>query len=44
MREVVIIEGVRTAVGRRKGMFCNYRPDELAAVVLDELVNRVGVN
>lgn len=43
MTEVVIIEGVRTAVGRRKGTFAGYRPDELAAVVLDELVKRAGV-
>ncbi|WP_438317370.1 thiolase family protein [Sporosarcina sp. FA9] len=44
MTEVVIVAGVRTAVGRRKGMFKNYRPDELAAVVLDELVKSVGVD
>jgi acetyl-CoA acyltransferase len=44
MREVVIVEGVRTAIGRRKGSFANYRPDELAAVVLEELVKRAGVD
>ncbi|MEI4769052.1 thiolase family protein [Psychrobacillus sp. FJAT-51614] len=44
MREVVIVDGVRTAVGRRKGTFTNYRPDELAAVVLEELVKRTGVD
>ena len=43
MREVVIVQGVRTAVGKRKGSFANYRPDELAAIVLDELVVRAGV-
>ena len=43
MREVVIVEGVRTAVGRRKGALSETRPDELAAVVLDELVKRAGV-
>lgn len=43
MREVVIVGGVRTAVGRRKGSLSNYRSDELAAVVLDELVTRTGV-
>ncbi|WP_416143969.1 thiolase family protein [Planococcus koreensis] len=43
MREVVIIEGVRSAVGRRKGMFAETRPDELAALVLEELVARAGV-
>ncbi|WP_342514453.1 thiolase family protein [Sporosarcina sp. FSL K6-1522] len=44
MTEVVIVEGVRTAVGRRKGAFAGYRPDELAAVVLEDLVKRVGID
>ena len=44
MREVVIVDGVRTAVGRRKGAYANYRSDELAAVVLDELVARIGLD
>lgn len=44
MREVVIVEGVRTAVGRRKGGFTDYRPDELAAIVLEELVSRAGID
>lgn len=44
MKEVVIVEGVRTAVGRRKGSFSDYRPDELAAVVLEELMKRTGVH
>ncbi|WP_339252286.1 thiolase family protein [Sporosarcina sp. FSL W8-0480] len=44
MREVVIIEGVRTAVARRKGGFSDYRPDELAAVVLEELMNRAKID
>lgn len=43
MREVVIVEGVRSAVGRRKGMFAGTRPDELAALVLEELSARAGV-
>ncbi|MDI7742091.1 thiolase family protein [Lysinibacillus fusiformis] len=44
MREVVIVEGARTAVGKRKGALANYRADELAAVVLEEVVRRAGVN
>lgn len=44
MREVVIVEGVRTAVGRRKGGFAGYRSDELAAVVLEELIKRTGID
>ncbi|PSL40518.1 acetyl-CoA acetyltransferase family protein [Planomicrobium soli] len=43
MREAVIIEGVRSAVGRRKGAFAGMRPDELAAEVLKELVGRAGI-
>ena len=44
MREVVIVDGCRTAVGRRNGMFKDYRPDELAAVVLDELAKRSSLD
>ncbi|WP_045521718.1 thiolase family protein [Neobacillus niacini] len=44
MREVVIVEGVRTPVGKRKGLFSTVRPDELAAKVLKELVNRAGIS
>lgn len=44
MREVVIVEGVRSAVGRRKGQFRDIRPDELAATVLVELVERAGLD
>ncbi|GGA84421.1 thiolase family protein [Ornithinibacillus halotolerans] len=43
MREVVIVDGVRTAVGRKGGALSNYRPDDLAAIVLDELVKRSNV-
>lgn len=44
MREVVIIDGVRTAVGRKGGAFTNYRPDELAALVLENLIERSSVD
>ncbi|WP_338753654.1 thiolase family protein [Bacillus sp. FJAT-52991] len=44
MREVVIVEGVRSAVGRRKGAFSNTRPDDLAAEVLKGLVSRAGIS
>ena len=43
MREVVIVEGLRTPVGRRNGVFKDYRPDDLAAEVLKELVKRTGI-
>jgi len=41
---VVIVEGCRTAVGRRKGAFSNYRPDELAAEVMNNLMKRANVD
>lgn len=44
MKEVVIVEGVRTAIGRRKGALANVRPDDLAAVVLNEVVERAGID
>lgn len=44
MREVVIVEGCRTAVGRRKGGLSEIRSDELLALVLDELTKRAGID
>ncbi|WP_066069580.1 thiolase family protein [Neobacillus soli] len=44
MREVVIVEGVRTPVGRRNGVLKDIRPDDLAALTLKELVNRAGID
>lgn len=41
MREAVIVSGVRTAVGKApRGALKDYRPEELLAVVLNELVAR----
>lgn len=42
-REVVIVEAVRTPVGKRKGVFRNIHPVHLAAKTLDELVRRAGI-
>ncbi|WP_174733062.1 thiolase family protein [Mesobacillus harenae] len=44
MREVVIVEGVRTPVGKRKGVLSSVRPDDLASKVLKELINRAGIS
>ncbi|OLS36199.1 thiolase family protein [Bacillus sp. MRMR6] len=44
MREVVIVEAVRTPVGKRKGALSNVRPDDLAAKVLQEVVKRAGIS
>ncbi|CAM3851212.1 thiolase family protein [Mesobacillus zeae] len=43
MREAVIVEGVRSPVGRRNGVLKDIRPDELAASVLKELIERAGI-
>ena len=44
MKEVVIVEAVRTPVGKRKGAFSSIRPDDLLASVLKEIVNRAGIS
>lgn len=44
MREAVIVEAVRTPTGRRNGSLSGIRPDELAAIVLKELVNCAGIS
>ncbi|MGA8943055.1 MAG: thiolase family protein [Thermoactinomyces sp.] len=43
MREAVIIEAVRTPIGRKNGILSGIRPDELAAVVLKAVVDRAGI-
>jgi acetyl-CoA acetyltransferase family protein len=44
MSDAVIVGAVRTAVGRRNGRLSPVRPDDLAALVLQELIRRVGVD
>lgn len=44
MRDVVIVEAVRTPIGRYGGALKNVRPDDLAALVISEVVKRSGVN
>ncbi len=44
MREVVIVAAVRTAVGRSKGALSLVRADDMAADVLQEAVQRAGIN
>jgi acetyl-CoA acetyltransferase family protein len=43
MREVVIVEAVRTPVGRRNGALKDVHPVVLAAMALRELVSRAGI-
>jgi acetyl-CoA acyltransferase len=44
MRDAVIIEAVRTPVGRKNGLLRDYHPVELGAIVLRELVARTGLD
>ncbi|OMC18172.1 MULTISPECIES: thiolase family protein [unclassified Mycobacterium] len=43
MRETVIVEAVRTAVGKRNGGLSGMHAADLSAVVLNELLDRAGV-
>ncbi|WP_349408306.1 thiolase family protein [Pseudalkalibacillus sp. SCS-8] len=43
-RDVVIVEAVRTAIGKRKGAFRNTHPVHLAGKVLDEVTKRAKVD
>ncbi len=44
MRDALIIEAVRSPIGRRNGTLASLRADELAAQVLNALVERVAVD
>src|SRR5256712_1900092 len=44
MPEAVIVEAVRTPMGRHNGALKDVRPDDLAALVVREVVRRAGVN
>ena len=42
-RSVVVIDAVRTPIGRYGGALANVRPDDLAALVIKSIVERTGV-
>jgi len=44
MREVVIVGGVRTAIGRMGGTIARFRSEELGAFVLRGIVDRTGID
>lgn len=44
MREVVIVDAVRSAIGRHNGSLSSVRPDDLLADVLKALVERSGID
>ncbi len=43
MREVVIVAAVRTPMGRRGGVLSGIHPNNLGALVLNEVVRRAGI-
>jgi 3-oxoadipyl-CoA thiolase len=43
MREVVIVDAVRTPIGRYGGTLKDVRPDDLAALVITALLERTGI-
>ena len=43
MTEVVIVSAVRTPIGKIRGALAAVRPDDLAAIVIREAVERVGI-
>ena len=44
MNEVVIASAVRTPIGRIRGALSQVRPDDLAALVVREAVERSGID
>ncbi len=44
MREIFIVEAVRTPIGKRDGMLANVQPMELGAAVLKAAVERLGID
>jgi acetyl-CoA acyltransferase len=44
MRDAVIVEAVRTPVGRRNGALCSVHPADLSSTVLRALVDRTGID
>jgi len=44
MRETVIVEAVRTAVGKRNGGLSGTHAADLSAIVLNELLERAGLD
>ncbi|MBH0121619.1 thiolase family protein [Rhodococcus sp. CX] len=43
VREAVIVEAVRTPIGKRNGALSSVHPVDLSALVLNELITRTGV-
>ncbi len=43
MAEAVVVQAVRTPIGRHNGVLRDVRPDDLAALVVSEVVRRAGI-
>ena len=44
MQEVVIVDGIRTAIGKYGGALANIRPDDLLAITYKALMERNGID
>lgn len=44
MREVVIIDALRTPIGRHGGKLAAVRPDDMAALVIKSVIERTGID
>lgn len=44
MTEVVIVSAVRTPIGKIRGALSSIRPDDMAAIVIKEAINRAGID
>ncbi|HOG17555.1 MAG TPA: thiolase family protein [Syntrophales bacterium] len=44
MREAVIVDAIRTPVGRRKGALANERPEEFGAKTVNALLTKTGID
>ena len=43
-REPVIVEAVRTPIGKKEGVFKDVRPDDLGVIVVQEVLKRTGID
>ena len=44
LREAVIVDAVRTPIGKREGTLSKVRADDLGVIVLNKMIERTGVN
>ena len=44
VQQVVIIDGVRTPIGKHGGVLASVRPDDLLAITYKSLLQRTGVD